>query len=1101
LPSDFSISDAKGFPTSPSDAQTASKFIDNKYPELTEYVYGSEIPTSYSENVTSLDIKRGKSEGSGPSGHKLLKDAAKPAPAGPYIKPAGEVSKTIGDYVSTVLTKNRYSPQDANIFVPSDTPRAESLFSIGGGEAAAGGQRFENISDNVPAAERDISFVERTKLYAPSQLKLGESPQSMNNRGANVTGFTFRRLTRVGTILQLRAAGEIISITGSENDDPRSNVEQLAAALVPGLGQAGAGIPLSRELLNVTEIIKNLPDESTGAGGVDTKAQYEGELIDINRNFEGVVNTALEKFSGFSSLGLLILALVLVAVILVVIWAIIGNIAASSSALDRTEKHPAGIAGKNDQGIHGLGSFQGAAMGGGTNFIADLVRAITSIPPSGAVSLFGIRPTYNREYSDAVYRGALAFFGLGPLPPPFLSYPGQVIVTSRAIVRGAAQLVTAFIDIGSAFVTGNIFSAIFKLIDIIEIIRNSKVIKALNTFSQIGDRKPYTIVGDLYAKKRTSPDVITNLDKTGAPSQETITEEETGNPELYETTDSQLDAGVKISEIDSILNNDDKHNIREVYDDYNEKYIGLSQVKSRLNASAGTLTKALAWSTYRAASLHVNVRALETQFDGAYDSAKITNDHSQAFGEEGPRIFGNIVRGFENALDGEYMPFYFHDLRTNEIIGLHAFLVSLTDDYAANYESISGIGRAEPVKIYKDTQRKIGFSFTLAALDEKDFDYMWDKVNRLTMLVYPQYTRGKIYENSSLGIKFEKPFTQQVAAAPMVRLRLGNLFRSNYSKFNIAKIFGIGAEGTNVFLTTEQKNARDAAAAAAAAARLAAAYRAQKNKVIEQLRNDQALKYKRDYTFKLTKATVYKTRLDDKLANSLGVAQSSPPESKKNKPDPPNKNKNARFVENGDWYRTFDGDKDTKLRFKIEKVYPEINPQYAQGKFDVTNDATAEEKSTFIIPGDQAFFVQIIHLEMDEATKQIYEEDLNVRAEDDPTVKKAKAATPNAKQPQDPDVLSEEQFMLSGKNAIVKSFESAGGKGLAGFIDSMSFDWYDRVTWDTDIDRKAPKMCKVTISFTPIHDIAPGLDAYGNNRAPIYPLGPYAYGTRKPQGR
>lgn len=51
----------------------------------------------------------------------------------------------------------------------------------------------------------------------------------------------------------------------------------------------------------------------------------------------------------------------------------------------------------------------------------------------------------------------------------------------------------------------------------------------------------------------------------------------------------------------------------------------------------------------------------------------------------------------------------------------------------------------------------------------------------------------------------------------------------------------------------------------------------------------------------------------------------------------------------------------------------------------------------------------------------------------------------------------------------------------------MSFDWYSNVTWDVDKGKKAPKMCKVTISFSPMHDISPGLDANGFNRAPIYP--------------
>jgi hypothetical protein len=54
----------------------------------------------------------------------------------------------------------------------------------------------------------------------------------------------------------------------------------------------------------------------------------------------------------------------------------------------------------------------------------------------------------------------------------------------------------------------------------------------------------------------------------------------------------------------------------------------------------------------------------------------------------------------------------------------------------------------------------------------------------------------------------------------------------------------------------------------------------------------------------------------------------------------------------------------------------------------------------------------------------------------------------------------------------------------------MSFDWYDRVTWEVaGSSGKSPKMCKVTISFSPVHDISPGLDHEGGNRAPVYPVG------------
>ena len=81
-------------------------------------------------------------------------------------------------------------------------------------------------------------------------------------------------------------------------------------------------------------------------------------------------------------------------------------------------------------------------------------------------------------------------------------------------------------------------------------------------------------------------------------------------------------------------------------------------------------------------------------------------------------------------------------------------------------------------------------------------------------------------------------------------------------------------------------------------------------------------------------------------------------------------------------------------------------------------------------------------------------------------------------------------FLDVKNNAIVKSFHSVQGKGLAGAIESINFDWYDKVTWEIVAPGyKAPKMCKVTLAFAPIHDISPGLDHMGYNRAPIYPVG------------
>ena len=81
-------------------------------------------------------------------------------------------------------------------------------------------------------------------------------------------------------------------------------------------------------------------------------------------------------------------------------------------------------------------------------------------------------------------------------------------------------------------------------------------------------------------------------------------------------------------------------------------------------------------------------------------------------------------------------------------------------------------------------------------------------------------------------------------------------------------------------------------------------------------------------------------------------------------------------------------------------------------------------------------------------------------------------------------------FLSSFQNAVVRSFEHSGGKGLPGFVKNLSFQWIGQdSTWEVDRGSRAPKFCKIQVSFDPVHDIAPGLDHTGYNRAPVYPVG------------
>jgi hypothetical protein len=92
-----------------------------------------------------------------------------------------------------------------------------------------------------------------------------------------------------------------------------------------------------------------------------------------------------------------------------------------------------------------------------------------------------------------------------------------------------------------------------------------------------------------------------------------------------------------------------------------------------------------------------------------------------------------------------------------------------------------------------------------------------------------------------------------------------------------------------------------------------------------------------------------------------------------------------------------------------------------------------------------------------------------------------------------------QEFFSPENNAIVKAFDSTRGRGLAGVIKSLNFTWIeDQITWNTGkFNERAPKVAKIQVSFTPIHDLAPGLDSDGFSTAPLYGVGSLSTATKK----
>ena len=419
------------------------------------------------------------------------------------------------------------------------------------------------------------------------------------------------------------------------------------------------------------------------------------------------------------------------------------------------------------------------------------------------------------------------------------------------------------------------------------------------------------------------------------------------------------------------------------------------------------------------------------------------------------RLPGELVERVEEQLELEYVPFYFHDLRTNEIVSFHAFLGAISDSYASNYSETTGLGRVEPAQIYGGTTRSIGMEFSIIATNSESFDEMWYQINKLTTLMYPQFSRGRTLSDGT--IKFVQPFSQVQTASPLIRIRLGDLFKSNYSKFSLARLFGMG-QSSDVYDPDGNEASRETAA--------------QAQKIAEETKKIQAL------------------RTDTGLwpGASVIIPSGTPLNLNPVVPGTGETINNVRL----------------KKPIKGIVVMPDLTP-LPNG--DVITNATTNAAAAGAggdtgseapeIPFNIAYTINIAADDVKTLNKKFnsattaptYHVKVKLPELDPAYVTTLARLAANVIPDPFADPFGEEDFFKPSENAIVKSFESSRGRGLAGVITGMNFNWFE-FPWSTeDVGSKAPKACRVSITFKPIHDITPGLDADGMNRAPIYNTG------------
>jgi len=544
------------------------------------------------------------------------------------------------------------------------------------------------------------------------------------------------------------------------------------------------------------------------------------------------------------------------------------------------------------------------------------------------------------------------------------------------------------------------------------------------------------------------------------------------------------------------------------------------------------------------------------------DNNTLTNTDLTALAEqwgdgnttENNRLTSDYVKHIEKNLDSEYCPFYFHDLRTNEILAFHAFISSISDGFSVDYNKVGGYGRMDDVHIYSKTSRNISLTFTLAATSPEDHEVMWYNINKLVSMCYPQYSDGRTVAigKDDLEQRFTVPFSQIQTASPLIRLRLGDLLKSNYSRFGLGRLFGLGKDentfrvgdpvtlqsitdnredieeynqavisaqdtvrqhreqfqddknnitpGVPVKLTSEAKfYLRESTGSANKGIKLSGIYNS------TAPRGPWEVEYNVDPTTShslvphtLTDSGIYATpeEIDEMIEGGLGSNASNVVSRVTSTTD----EVRQMSVENPSAGHKYMWDIEhtwTTTQTTHNRGYMILKPKGATAKW-VNNELSSQSIS--------ANNVRILayHSEVDDATDEYYagllQHYTNEIYEGAPietlqTIDTALVGSISTNNEHTNDEVWNSQkniqsFFDPDRNSVVRAFESTRGEGLAGVITQLDIA-NEESLWGTDQERnlRAPMVVQITIGFSPIHDLPIGLDSQGMMTSAPYGVG------------
>jgi hypothetical protein len=943
------------------------------------------------------------------------------------------IANNLTDAVDEVLdSTNRYSPnEDASPYIKDKTSTVENeayskgLWSVQTGK----GDRSKIIQDGFGKFDPNAPgiTVDQLRIMAFQTLINASGHKNLMDPDMIEIGFIADLAALIPSLPQIglgTVRNRLCRIVGTDKVDMTNDDGNVFGTL--GISQAADDILL-------------VVDDSGILGITSDGGEIEGLSAPRNGMTYGTMNSFVEPFDGPMPMGMLLMTLYGV-LVFGIISALMEN--AMAGATSSTE---------NPLNMHDPESPKELTLGSSKRRGSEMGDLL--------MSLYGIhKPDSN--YAKAVIRGIMAFYGI-PFSPKDLGgpqvwqqivdvainlalAPGYYATVTKQVLRDFEQIVTASTDFANNMSVTGVMTSIFRLI---ESLFSSQTFRFINIMVQIGDIV-YKSNFEYGEKAHAGAQIIQY-------SRENQNKLLNPRARMSSQTRFHLDGGW--------------------VGKYNLYTYGSLLLPNPINPDR----------FYTKGDLVIGTNSTESEADGVTklsDKAVASKAPGLKFirtDPEKPRISAEDVKIIEQAIDQEYMPFTIHDLRTNEIIALPAFVQSVTDNFSADYGESHGFGRTDPVMTYNKTARQISLEFRVAAMSKEDQKYMWFLVNKMVTMLYPQRSLGRMrtYEGDKKG--FIQPFSQVPTASPLVRIRLGDLLASNYSSNGLSRLFG----WPSFFSTNLKGDPRTQAIKdfTKEGSEQAASYKMQQAKVF----SNAWAKGQTSGIVHLKPGTKFKCSPPDNpmsdpgngptfmIANSLpyvpvkvvGTVQESYNEASAN-PD-----------HSGIDASDAAAKKTVATYYKVEIDFSKSPiKDVSYGAVAVGGKALRRHlgKSKPSLP--VTAFVSITSAresgvqqdpkEFDKAWKELAD--------------KAGRATDSIE-----DFTA---FMDPKKNAIVRSFESTAGRGLAGFITSLSLD-YDQAQWEISPGQRGPMTALISMDFAPVHDLPLGLDYRGRMFGAAMPVG------------